>query len=402
MKLINDVRYFRNFLATILHIIWISSQFLRDSKKHTIYTIGNMYTLKLLSKAIFVFFFPAAFIFYNVGPIFGFVSSGNDYIMESSNLVSGGELASGGEYTSKGALSQIHLPADAGTSAGEYVNRVGFYNPPYFTYQRGLPIQLSFDSGNVELVLPSNSVDKSAFDISINKDAVANPVITDSAKITNANLKMEINEGAWSRLYSGNISELVIFDEQNFWTEHLSVEGVFAMSYDDVDNDGILDGSNPPVRVNTLQAWALDEEWSMWAKMPDTSLDINSKKIMVPFSSPGIYALLGQLADNVKDIYAFPVPFRPNGPNAGIGAGKTGTEVVGITFTEVPDVGNIEIYTIDGRLVRKIDIAGNLFGVSKVKWDVKNESGEKAASGVYIWRVVSGGNYKTGKLMVIR
>ena len=401
MKLINDVRYFRNFLATILHIIWISSQFLRDSKKHTIYTIGNMYTLKLLSKAIFVFFFPAAFIFYNVGPIFGFVSSGNDYIMESSNLVSGGELASGGEYTSKGALSQIHLPADAGTSAGEYVNRVGFYNPPYFTYQRGLPIQLSFDSGNVELVLPANSVDKSAFDISINKDAVANPVITDSAKITNANLKMETNEGAWSRLYSGNISEMVVFDEQSFWTESFSSDGLLAMSYDDVDNDGILDGSNPPVRVNTLQAWALDDERSMWVKMPSANLDTGLKKIMVPCSSPGVYVLLGQVEDSVKDVYAYPVPFRPNGPNAGIGAGKTGTEAMGIIFTNVPDVGNIEIYTIDGRLVKKIAIPSNL-NPAILTWDVKNENGTKAASGVYIWRVVSGDNSKTGKLMVIR
>ncbi len=101
------------------------------------------------------------------------------------------------------------------------------------------------------------------------------------------------------------------------------------------------------------------------------------------------------------------MPFRPNGPNAGKGIGKTGTEVDGINFYDVPNVGNIEIYTIDGRLVKKIDIASNLVlsllgGVPEVNWNVKNKSGQKVASGVYIWRVVSEGNSKTGKLMVIR
>ena len=94
------------------------------------------------------------------------------------------------------------------------------------------------------------------------------------------------------------------------------------------------------------------------------------------------------------------MPFRPNGPLAGAGQGQTGSEAVGITFTNVPQTGNIEIYTIDGRLVRKLGIPANLT-VQEVKWDVKTAGGGRAASGVYIWRVVSGSNVKTGKLMVI-
>lgn len=338
----------------------------------------------------------------SASPALCFVASGGDYGLESSVISGGGQLSSGGEYTAKGALSQIILPSSNGSFAGEYANRAGFYNPPHFTYQGGLPVQLSFESGNVELFLPANSVGRNVFDITINKDAVNNPVMADSAKITNANSKMEINEGAWSRLYSGNISEMFVFDEQDFWTEPFLSKGMLAMNYKDANDDGILDGSNPPVRVETLQAWALDDEWSMWGKMAGANLDVSSKRLLVPLLSPGVYALIGQLEDNVKDIYAFPVPFRPNGPNAGYGTGKTGTEANGIIFDRLPQEGSIDIYTIDGRLVKKIDVASNLFAVSKVNWDVKNESGQKVASGVYIWRVVSGPNSKTGKLMVIR
>ncbi len=380
-----------------------SSQFLRDLRRHNAYTIIEMIMPKLYPlKIVFIFLVWTAFTLYGASSALCFVSSGGDYEMEFSRVVSGGQLSSGGNYTAKGAVSQIHLPEGIGSLAGEYVNRVGFYNPPRFTYQGGLPVQLFFESGNVELFLPANSINRRVFDITINKDAVNNPVLTDSAKVINANNKMKINEGDWSRLYSGNISEMFVFDEQDYWTDSFPEKGLLAMSYEDVDNDGILDGSNPPVRVETIQSWALDEEYEMWVKMAGANFDINLKKISVPLRAPGIFALFGQLDNSVKDAHAFPVPFRPNGPNAGIGMGKTGTEADGIIFTNVPDIGNIEIYTIDGRLVKDMDIASNVFDTDKVNWDVKNDSGQKVASGVYIWRVVSGSNSKTGKLMIIR
>jgi hypothetical protein len=115
---------------------------------------------------------------------------------------------------------------------------------------------------------------------------------------------------------------------------------------------------------------------------------------------PGVYAVIGAIDDSVRDVFAFPVPFRPNGPQAGTGQGQTGTEAAGITFTNVPQSGRIEIYTLDGRLVTKIAIPAGLI-MPEVKWDVRTAGGERAASGVYIWRVVAGGNAKTGKLMVI-
>jgi hypothetical protein len=94
------------------------------------------------------------------------------------------------------------------------------------------------------------------------------------------------------------------------------------------------------------------------------------------------------------------MPFRPGRPAAGAGGGRTGKEAEGITFTNVPRVDRIENHTLDGGLVRKLPIPAGLT-IPKLKQDVRTDGGGRAASGVYIWRVVSGSNSKTGKQMII-
>lgn len=330
------------------------------------------------------------------------ISSSGEYQLESSVRDNGGGgLVSGAGYTSRGSAGQNTIPEGRGNSvSGEYVNRAGFYNPPYFTFQKGLVSVVNFNAGSASLTLPPGAVEKETFDITLNNDPSAQPLNVDPGLINSANGKMEQNEGSWSRLFPNNIVEMSLFDEQNIWDKPFARSGSLLMRYPDADGDGILDGSNPPVRVDTIKTWALDEELAMWAKLPASALDRVSRTITVPFMSPGVYALLGMVDESVKDTYAFPAPFRPNGPRAGSGAGQSGTEADGITFANVPQTGDIEIYTLDGRLVRKLTIPAGLT-IPKLKWDVRTASGDRAASGVYLWRVVSGSNSKTGKLMII-
>ncbi len=329
--------------------------------------------------------------------------SAGDYFLESSIIASGGgEKLTGGDYLSRGAIAQVALAENYGLSANDnYVKRGGFYNPPRFTYQRGLPLSFYMASGNIKVTIPANSIDKEMFDITINKNPLTQPMSVDPDKIEEANDRMVFNEGSWSQLYSNNLTEFAIFDEQDFYTKPLLNKGLLTMYYEDNNDDKVVDNTSPPVRTDTLSAWALDETLNMWIQMPGTIVDDNAKTLTTYFSISGVYALIGQLDTSVKNVHAFPVPFRPNGPNAGSNIGQTGAESDGITFVHLPQKGNVEIYTLDGRLVKKIDIASNLFDVSKINWDVKNTSGDKVASGVYIWRVVSGSNSKTGKLMII-
>lgn len=330
------------------------------------------------------------------------ISGGGEYQIESSVRDSGGGGAlAGGGYVSKGSVGQNLSEEGPGiSSAGGYVNRAGFYNPPHFTFQKGLAAVVGFNSGTASLSLPAGAVDKEVFDITLNNDPVVSPLGVDPGLISSANSKMETNEGGWSRLFPNHIAEMSLFDEQDAWEKPFVKSGALSLRYRDDNDDGVLDGSDPPVRVDTIKAWELDESLAMWTKLPASSFDGASKSVSVPFMAPGIYALMGMVDDSVKDTYAFPVPFRPNGPNAGSGAGQSGTESDGIIFTNVPQVGDIEIYTLDGRLVRKLPIPAGLV-IPKLKWDVRTSGGGRAASGVYIWRVVSGSNSKTGKLMVI-
>ena len=53
-----------------------------------------------------------------------------------------------------------------------------------------------------------------------------------------------------------------------------------------------------------------------------------------------------------------------------------------------------------GELAQTLDFMDPQDG--KVEWNVTNSAGEPLASDVYLYIVESGGNKKTGKLMVIR
>lgn len=331
-----------------------------------------------------------------------FSLEGGEYTMENSLVDNGGgERMTGGDYSSKGSVVPVSMPDNEGLlTGGDYAGRAGFYNPPHFTFQGGLTAAMTLMSGDVRLTLPANAVPKERFDITVNRDPVSQPMAIDPGKIAEANNKIVHNDGAWSQLFPNTLAEMSIFDEQAVLAEPLAEKGTMTMRYNDANNDGILDGSNPPVRVETLNAWTLDETRNMWVRLPEAGANTADRTISVFFGAPGVYAILGAVDDTVRNVYAFPVPFRPYGPKAGNGQGQTGTESGGITFTSVPQVGTIEIYTLDGRLARKMEIPPNLI-IPEVKWDVRTAGGEKAASGVYIWRVVSGSNVKTGKLMVI-
>jgi hypothetical protein len=62
--------------------------------------------------------------------------------------------------------------------------------------------------------------------------------------------------------------------------------------------------------------------------------------------------------------------------------------------------GEVKIYTISGKLVKKLLIGT---GESEVDWDVLNEGGNSITAGLYLYSITDGdGNKKTGKLAVTR
>jgi len=103
----------------------------------------------------------------------------------------------------------------------------------------------------------------------------------------------------------------------------------------------------------------------------------------------------------VYKVMNFPNPFRP---------AQISQTTICFTTKEPVKERSIDIYNLTGELVRKApETAISLGGIDpqnrhvyKYEWDGRNDSGERVASGIYIYVVNADGNKKTGKLAVIK
>ena len=117
-------------------------------------------------------------------------------------------------------------------------------------------------------------------------------------------------------------------------------------------------------------------------------------KVSVDVRSFSVYALMGGGFYDLSDVYAYPVPYKPND-----GLSTTGDETSGITFTNLSTEAEIKIYTITGELVKKLTHKG---GFVEEWYPVENEKGKKVASGVYVYYIKNDREHKSGKIMIIR
>jgi hypothetical protein len=156
-----------------------------------------------------------------------------------------------------------------------------------------------------------------------------------------------------------------------------------SLPYADADDDGVVDGTSPPVRAKSLAVHWLDETHGLWVRLP-SSVDPAAKTVTARAAHFTTFAAIGQADADLSQARAFPVPWRPStGP---------------LTFTSVGQSGSIRIYTPNGALVREIPVGPS----GQETWDGTNEGGNKVVSGVYLFRVQGAGAEKRGKLVVIR
>ncbi|GEM_PF-6938102 len=71
---------------------------------------------------------------------------------------------------------------------------------------------------------------------------------------------------------------------------------------------------------------------------------------------------------------------------------------------ELPQRANVKlvIYNLLGEKIRTLVDAPEAAGLKQISWDGANDAGEKAASGVYLYRLEAGAFTATRKLMFIR
>ena len=72
-----------------------------------------------------------------------------------------------------------------------------------------------------------------------------------------------------------------------------------------------------------------------------------------------------------------------------------------VTFSNLPTDSTVKIFMVSGQWVR--DLGPEAWRLETVVWDLKNHSGDKVASGVYLYLITdaSGGRVR-GKLAIVR
>jgi len=116
----------------------------------------------------------------------------------------------------------------------------------------------------------------------------------------------------------------------------------------------------------------------------------------VPIDSNGIvktFLVSNEL--NILDCYNYPNPFPRD-------------TYFTFKLTQIPDELHINIFTVAGRLIRKITKTSSdlNYDFNRIYWDGKDENGDKPANGVYLYKVILSRNGEkhnvTQKLAIIR
>ncbi|OGS21979.1 MAG: hypothetical protein A2252_00355 [Elusimicrobia bacterium RIFOXYA2_FULL_39_19] len=149
---------------------------------------------------------------------------------------------------------------------------------------------------------------------------------------------------------------------------------------------------------DSLRIYTLNEitnEWDLVSAHQDLDKVNNTVSVSVPHFS--IFRILGTVlsSDNLTSVRVYPNPFKPNDAKAGTGDWSTG-----IIFDGLTNNSTIKIYTMSGEHIVTLNETDNN---GKYEWNVKDKSGNRVASGTYIYRITnSNGEKLTGKIGVIR
>lgn len=249
------------------------------------------------------------------------------------------------------------------------------------------------------LSIPANALPRDYY-VLLSAAADAQPLRVSPGTIDTANKNLAKAQSAYTAPVNGQFWEFLVSDASSRRIgENLALDATVTVTFPDADGNGVVDGTSPPVRAETLSLWWLDEIHTLWVRIPGSRVNKETHEVSAPVRQLSVFAVMGAPSYEVGESFAFPNPWRPHGPEAGTGAGQSGTEADGITFSNLPSMGSIKIYTLSGELVRKLD---HTDGTQQQKWDGRSAAGGAVATGTYIYVIESDGARKTGKLVIVR
>jgi hypothetical protein len=186
----------------------------------------------------------------------------------------------------------------------------------------------------------------------------------------------------------GQATEITLSNGQHLLDNSQTAE--VTLTYPDDDGDGVVDGSF--IRAERLRIYSYDSDAGAWKA--DLACRVDKEKRQVIGATPhfSYFAVFAPLAAAVSAARAYPNPWKP-------GSGGR-FDAAAVTFDGLPSDALIQVFTIGGDLVRELRVTAQDSGVKT--WNGLNAAGSKAASGIYLVLVRSGGKTKTFKLGVER
>lgn len=186
----------------------------------------------------------------------------------------------------------------------------------------------------------------------------------------------------------GQSAEITLSNGQHLLDNGRTAEVI--LTYPDDNGDGIVDGTF--IRAERLKIYSYDSSAGNWKADLSCSVDKEKRQVIGNTAHFSYFAVFAPMAASVSSVRAYPNPWKP-------GSGGR-FDAAAVTFDSLPSSALIQVFTIAGELVRELHVTAADSGVKA--WDGRNGSGSKAASGVYIVLVRSGGKNKTLKLGVER
>ncbi len=163
----------------------------------------------------------------------------------------------------------------------------------------------------------------------------------------------------------------------------------------DVDSAGYVAGTQ--MKETDLRLFTLNETAMRW-ELVASSLDTSSTPHAITASVRhfSIYGALGtSTTQDFSSVLVYPNPCDMRQNSSGVTIANLPSTMSGLT---------IRIYNLAGELVRTLTEGNGITtsgGSRKAVWDGRNSSGDKAASGMYLYVAKGSGGKKTGKIGII-
>jgi hypothetical protein len=184
-------------------------------------------------------------------------------------------------------------------------------------------------------------------------------------------------------LVPGMLVEIVPVVNGQQFTGPLGSSATIILAYKNASNNGIIDGTSPPIAASTLQFFTLDTSIGQWVQLPTTVNKIghNALGVTPHFSVFGVFGAV-TTGNTVSQARVYPSPWK-------MGSGGK-FDAAQLTFDTLPSAGYVRIFTLSGQKV--VDLPFSAGNAGTVQWNGLNQNGRSAASGVYFAYIQSQDN----------